>query len=309
MSKRISRREFVGQSLAAGTAMTLGAALPLRALAGAQTGYDLAVVKGDMPRAVKAAIDTMGGIGRFVKRGQRVVLKPNMSFPNPPEWGSTTHPDIVRAVAKLCLDAGASRVAVIDQPLRRPEVCLRRSGIAAACADLSNVTVVALSEQKFYQKVSVPDGKQLREVEVARDALQADVLINIPVAKSHNATGVSFGMKNLMGLIWDREYFHQFVDLNQAVADLSTRIRPDLIIVDATRPMTTAGPNGPGKVVQLDKIVAGIDPVAVDAYTVGLTSWYGQTFAGRNVKHIQAASELGLGEMDVSRLRIRELTV
>lgn len=289
--------------------MTLGAALPLHALAGTQTGYDLAVVKGDMARAVKAAVDTMGGIGRFVKRGQKVVLKPNMSFPNPPEWGSTTHPDIVRAVAKLCLDAGASRVAVIDQPLRRPEVCLRRSGIAAACADLSHVTVVALSEEKFYQKVSVPDGKQLREVEIARDALQADVLINIPVAKSHNATGVSVGMKNLMGLIWDREYFHQFVDLNQAVADLSTRIRPDLIIVDATRPMTTAGPNGPGKVVQLDTIVAGLDPVAVDAYTVGLTSWYGQTFAGRNVKHIQAASELGLGEMDISRLRIRELTV
>lgn len=309
MSKRLSRREFVHRSLAAGAAVALGSALGPRVAAGPQAGYDLAVVKGDIAAAVKAAIETLGGIGRFVRRGNKVVLKPNMSFPNPPEWASTTHPDVVRAVAALCLDAGASRVAVIDQPLRRPEVCLRRSGIAAACADLAHVTVVALSEQKFYRKVGVPGGKQLREVEVARDALQADVLINLPVAKSHNAAGVSFGMKNLMGLIWDREYFHQFLDLNQAIADLSTRIRPDLILLDATRALTTAGPNGPGKVLQLDTIVAGTDPVAVDAYAVGLTSWYGQTFAGRNVKHIQAAASLGLGEIDVSRLRIRELTV
>ena len=295
MSNTLSRREFVHRSLAAGAAVTLGSALAPRVVAGPQTGTDLAVVKGEITAAVKAAIDTLGGIGRFVTRGDKVVLKPNMSFPNPPEWASTTHPDVVRAVAGLCLAAGASRVAVIDQPLRRPEVCLRRSGIAAACADLAHVTVVAL--------------RQLREVEVARDALQADVLINLPVAKSHNAAGVSFGMKNLMGLIWDREYFHQFIDLNQAIADLSTRIRPDLILLDATRALTTAGPNGPGKVLQLDTIVAGTDPVAVDSYAVGLTSWYGQTFAGRNVKHIQAAASLGLGEIDVTRLRIRELTV
>jgi len=309
MSERITRRTFIGKSLSAGAAMTVAAGFPLGVRAGAQTGFDIAVARGDVSQAVRAAVDSLGGMSRFVSQGNRVILKPNMSFPNPPEWGSTTHPDVVRTLAEMCLEAGARRVAVIDQPLRRPEVCLRRSGIAAACEDLSNVNVVALSEQKFYTRVTVPDGVELREVEIARDVLQSDVLINIPVAKSHMATGVSLSMKNLMGLIWDREYFHQFIDINQGVADLATLIKPDLIVTDATRPMTTAGPGGPGRVVQLDTIIAGTDPVAVDAYTVPLAEWYGQQFTGENVKFIKAASALGLGEIDVSKLSIKEIEV
>ena len=309
MSERITRRAFIGKSVSAGAALTFAAGFPVGARAFAETGFDIAVARGDMARAVRAAVDTLGGISRFVSAGQRVVLKPNMSFPNPPEWGSTTHPVVVRTLAEMCLEAGARRVAVIDHPLRRPEVCLRRSGIAAACEGLSNVNVVALSEQKFYTRVSIPNGVELHEVEIARDIQQSDVLINVPVAKSHMATGVSLSMKNLMGLIWDREYFHQYIDVNQGVADLSTILQPDLIVVDATRPMTTAGPGGPGKVVQLDTIVAGTDPVAVDAYTVPLAPWYGQEFTGNNVKYIQAASALGLGEIDLTKLSIKEIEV
>ena len=309
MSERITRRAFIGKSVSAGAALTFAAGFPVGARAFAETGFDIAVARGDMARAVRAAVDTLGGMARFVSAGQRVVLKPNMSFPNPPEWGSTTHPVVVRTLAEMCLEAGARRVAVIDHPLRRPEVCLRRSGIAAACEGLSNVNVVALSEQKFYTRVSIPNGVELHEVEIARDIQQSDVLINVPVAKSHMATGVSLSMKNLMGLIWDREYFHQYIDVNQGVADLSTILQPDLIVVDATRPMTTAGPGGPGKVVQLDTIVAGTDPVAVDAYTVPLAPWYGQEFTGNNVKYIQAASALGLGEIDLTKLSIKEIEV
>ena len=309
MSERITRRAFIGKSVSAGAALTFAAGFPVGARAFAETGFDIAVARGDMARAVRAAVDTLGGMARFVSAGQRVVLKPNMSFPNPPEWGSTTHPVVVRTLAEMCLEAGARRVAVIDHPLRRPEVCLRRSGIAEACEGLSNVNVVALSEQKFYTRVSIPNGVVLHEVEIARDIQQSDVLINVPVAKSHMATGVSLSMKNLMGLIWDREYFHQYIDVNQGVADLSTILQPDLIVVDATRPMTTAGPGGPGKVVQLDTIVAGTDPVAVDAYTVPLAPWYGQEFTGNNVKYIQAASALGLGEIDLTKLSIKEIEV
>jgi uncharacterized protein (DUF362 family) len=268
---------------------------------------DLAVAQGDPAQAVTMVINALGGMPRFVKSGQVVVLKPNMSWPNPPEWGTNTHPEIVKTVAQSCIDAGAKRVIVMDHPLRRPEVVMKRAGIVQACQDIPNVYVLALSEQKFYQKVPVPNGKALHEVEIAKDALQADVLINLPVAKSHMDTGVSFGMKNLMGLIWDRGYFHQYIDLNQAIADLSTAIKPDLIIMDATRPMTTAGPGGPGKIVPLDTIVAGTDPVAVDAYTVPLTEWYGHKFSGENVKYIQAATEMGLGEIDLSKLHVKKI--
>ncbi len=307
MSEHISRRKFLGNTLKTGAALAMVSSFPTIIQASAETGFDLAVARGDMVQAVKAVIETLGGIQRFVKKGQTVVLKPNMSFPNPPEWGSTTHPDVVKTVAQLCLDAGAKWVVVIDQPLRRAEVCLRRSGIAQACQGIPNVNVFALSEQKFYQKVAIPNGKELHEVEIAKDLLQADVLINLPVAKSHMATGVSFGMKNLMGLIWDREYLHQYIDLNQGIADLSTIIQPDLIIMDATRPMMTAGPGGPGKIIQLNTIVAGTDPVAVDSYTVLLAQWYGHQFSGKNVKYILKAAELGLGEIDVSKLNVKEM--
>ena len=307
MQDALSRREFIGKTIKTGVAFSLAASVPGIVHAATGTNIDIAVAKGDPAQSVLMVIKALGGIQRFVKTGQVVVLKPNMSFPNPPEWGSTTHPVIVKTVAQLCLDAGAKRVIVLDHPLRRPEVVMRRAGIAQACEGMSDVHVLALSEQKFYQKVEVPHGKQLHEVEIVKDVLQSDVLINLPVAKSHMDTGVSFGLKNAMGLIWDREYLHQYIDLNQGIADLNTVIKPDLIIMDATRPMTTAGPGGPGNLVQLDTVIAGTDPVAVDSYTVPLAKWYGHQFSGNNVKYIKAAAAMGLGEIDISKLRVEEL--
>ncbi len=114
----------------------------------------------------------------------------------------------------------------------------------------------------------MPGGKVLHSVEVVKELLKTDILINVPVAKSHNAAGVSLGMKNLMGLVWDREAFHERFDLNVGIVDSSRLIRPNLIIIDATRALITSGPSGPGKVVSLKTIMAGIDPVAVDSYTV-----------------------------------------
>lgn len=302
----ISRRKFLAASVKTGIAVGLTTQIPFGVLAAADP-IDLAVAKGEPAQAVKLAVNALGGIQRFVKPGQAVVLKPNMSFPNPPEWGSNTHPEVIKTVAQLCLDAGAKRVMVIDYPLRRPEVVMQRCGIPQACQGMPNVHVLALSEQKFYQSVAVPQGKALEEIQVAKDVLQADVLINMPVAKSHGDTGVSLGMKNLMGLIWDRGFLHQFVDLNQGIADLSTVLKPALIIMDATRPMTTAGPGGPGKIVQLDTIIAGTDPVAVDSYTVTITEWYGHQFSGENVKYIKNAAAMGLGQIDVRKLNIKHL--
>lgn len=308
MENSFSRREFIGKTLKTGAALSMVSNFPAIIHAATGTDIDIAVARGDPAQAVTLVVNALGGIQRFVKSGQVVVLKPNMSFPNPPEWGSTTHPEVVKTVAQLCLDAGAKRVVVLDHPLRRPEVVMRRAGIAQACQDMPNVYVLALSEQKFYQKVEIPNGKELHEVEITKDVLQADVLINLPVAKSHMDTGVSFGMKNLMGLIWDRAYLHQFIDLNQGIADLSSVIKPDLIIMDATRPMTTAGPGGPGKIVELDTIIAGTDPVAVDSYTVPIAKWYGQQFSGQNVKYIKTAAAMNLGEIDISKLNVKSIT-
>lgn len=296
----LSRRDFL-KTATAGLAMGM-AGRPDWLLA--KEDYDLVVISGDPAVATKKALAAMGGISRFVKKGQRVVLKPNMSFPNPPDRGSTTHPAVVVAVAQACLEAGAQRVMVLDYPLRKGELCLERSGMLDAFHTLKGVHVLALEERKFYREIKVPQGKIFDRVEVMREVLESDVLINIPQAKSHSATGVTLGLKGLMGVIWDRYSFHSKYDINQAIVDLATVIKPQLTIVDATRALVSGGPGGPGEVVKPNLVIAGTDPVAVDSYTVGIVPWYGQHFKGRQVKHLLAAHQRGLGKIDLESLRI-----
>jgi len=266
--------------------------------------YDLVVISGDPVGATKKALEAMGGISRFVKKGQRVVLKPNMSFARTPEFSATTHPLVVATVAQACMNAGAQQVLVLDHTLHRAELCLERTGIQEACKNISGVHVLAIQERKFYREIKIPQGKVLERVEVIKEVLEAPVLINLPVAKSHSATGVSMGMKGLMGLIWDRESFHSQYNINQAIADLGTLIKPQLTILDATRALTSGGPGGPGEVKKHNLIIAGIDPVAVDSYGVSIVPWYGQNFKGRQVEHLLVAHQRGLGQIDIERLTV-----
>lgn len=265
---------------------------------------DLAVISGEPVAATKKALESIGGISRFVKKGQQVVLKPNMSFARTPDFSATTHPLVVATVAQACMEAGAQQVLVIDHTLHRAELCLERTGIPEACKNISGVHVLALQDRKFYREIKIPQGKVLERVEVIKDVLDSPVLINIPVAKSHSATGVSMGMKGLMGLIWDRESFHSQYNMNQAIADLGTVIKPQLTILDATRALTSGGPGGPGEVKKPNLIIAGIDPIAVDSYGVSIVPWYGQNFKGRQVEHLLIAHQRGLGKIDIDQLKI-----
>jgi len=297
---KITRRDFL-KTAAAGALLGL---VGRPAFSDAKEEHDLAVISGEPAGATKKALEAMGGVARFVKKGQRVVLKPNMSFANPPEWGSTTHPMVVATVAQACMEAGAQQVVVLDYPLRRAELCLERSGIREACKPLKGVHVLGLEEKKFFREIKVPQGKVLERVEVLKEVLDSQVLINLPVAKSHSATGVSLGIKGLMGLIWDRYSFHSLYNINQALADLATVIKPQLTILDATRALVSGGPGGPGEVRKPNLIIAGIDPVAVDSYGVTVVPWYGQNFKGRQVEHLLAAHQRGLGKIDIDQLKI-----
>ncbi len=299
-TEKMTRRKFL-KTAGAGVALSL-IGKPLFSQPKEQ--YDLAVTSGDPTAAVKKAIDALGGISRFVKKGQQVVLKPNMSFARPPEAGSTTHPLVVAAVARACMEAGAGQVIVLDHTLQRAELCLERSGIPEACKPIKGVHVLTLEERKFFREIAVPKGKALERVEVMKEVLEAPLLINLPVAKSHSATGVSLGIKGLMGLIWAREDFHSQYNMSQALADLATVIRPQLTILDATRALTTGGPGGPGEVKKPNLIIAGTDPVAVDSYGVTVAQWYGQSFKGRQVEHLLVAYQRGLGKIDLDQLKI-----
>ncbi len=296
----ITRRKFL-KTAAAGIALGLTAG-PSFSLA--KEEYDLAVISGEPAAATKKALEAIGGISRFVNSGQRVVLKPNMSFARTPDFSATTHPLVVATVAQACIEAGAKQVLVLDHTLQRAELCLERSGIRQACKNIPGVHVLALQEKKFFGEIRIPQGKVLERAEVFREILDGQVLINIPVAKSHSATGVSLGMKGLMGMIWDRESFHSQYNINQAIADLGTVIKPHLTILDASRALVSGGPGGPGEVKKPNLIIAGIDPIAVDSYGVGIVPWYGRNFKGRQVEHLLVAHQMGLGKIDIDQLKI-----
>ena len=304
MSLFEDRRRFLGQLALAATVTALR---PGRLGAEALPAADLVLVKGDPAAAVRRAVAALGGMGRFVKPGAKVVLKPNLSFPTGVEIGATTHPEVVAEVARLAAAAGAKEILVLDYPLRQPEVCLERSGVPAACAGIPRTQVRFFAEEKFFREIPVPGGKVLGRVQVLKPVLEADVLINLPTAKTHSAAGVSLGLKNQMGLIWDRNAFHTRFDLGQAIADLATAIRPQLTVLDATRALVTGGPGGPGKVVQLRTIIAGVKPLEVDALGVTLTPWYDKVLQPNQISHLRFAQALGLGELDPAKLQYQKL--
>jgi uncharacterized protein (DUF362 family) len=296
----ITRRKFL-KTAASGMVLSL---VGRPSFLEAKEDYDLVAISGEPVAATRKALEAMGGISRFVKKGQRVVLKPNMSFSRTPDFSATTHPLVVATAAQACIEAGAQQVLILDHTLQRAEFCLERTGIRDACKNIPGVHVLALQEKKFFHEIKIPQGKVLERVEVMKEILDNQVLINIPVAKSHSATNVSLGMKGLMGLIWDRESFHSQYNINQAIADLATVIKPQLTILDATRALASGGPGGPGEVKKPNLVIAGIDPVAVDSYGVTVVPWYGQNFKGRQVEHLLVAYQRGLGKIDIDQLKI-----
>jgi uncharacterized protein (DUF362 family) len=312
MTKRaINRREFLKKTAECAAYGAAGLALPgfIQGTAGDKGYPDIVVAKGRPGLATKGAVSSLGGMKRFVKEGDRVVIKPNMSFPNPPEWGTTTHPEVVKALTDMCLEAGASSVLLLDNPLRNAELCLERSGLRAACGDLPQTQTRALEDRHFYEEVKVHEGKDLKSTMIMKEVLRSDVLIAAPVAKSHSATGVSLSMKGMMGLIYDRGSLHLEMDLNTAIVDLCTVLKPHLTLVDASRVLSTGGPGGPGKVIALETIIASTDMVAADAMAVERGTWYGRKFKARQVKHIRMAHERGLGNMDVAMQSLKEVTL
>ncbi|UCG29442.1 MAG: DUF362 domain-containing protein [candidate division WOR-3 bacterium] len=301
---KITRREFI--KIGAGAALVT--LLPKSLLNADKTAAPvIGVAEGDNSKLVKAAVDLVGGIDKFMKAGDVVCIKPNLSFASNIDCGATTNPAIVRQMVQLCLDAGASRIIVLDHTIHEATLCVERSRIEEAIID-KKVSLVTLQQERQYTDVDVPGGKELNRIQVAKAIQNADLLINMPTAKSHSATGVSLGLKSLMGLIWDRGYLHR-VNLDRAIAELGTVIKPGLTVIDATRALTTGGPGGPGKTVVLNKVVAGIDPVAVDSYTVGIAQWYKKSWTGKQVKSIRAAADLGLGEIDTANMRIKQVKV
>ncbi len=307
LESSLTRRDFLKSQ--AGLAILM-AATGVGVLGGAvksEAGShpDIGVARGGPAEAARACVELMGGMSSFVGSGDKVVIKPNMSFAHTPDRATNTNPRVVRSLAEMCVEAGASSVMVLDNTLQSARRCMELSGIQEACEDIPGTRVQTFDSARFFQEVSIPEGESFRRTEVMRDVLDADVLIAAPVAKSHSATGVSVSMKGMMGLIRNRGVMHSRYNLNQAIVDLCTLLRADLTVVDATKVLSSHGPQGPGDVIQGDLVLASRDMVAADAKTVDLFSWYGRKIRPDQVEHIKMAHDRGLGRMDIDNLEIQ----
>ncbi len=265
----------------------------------------LVVVRGSIPSAlVEAALAGLGGLERFVKPGADVIVHPNIcvayrSF----EYAATTNPEVVGTLVRLCLKAGAKRVRVMDSPFGgTSEEAYEISGIGPAVR-------AAGGEMEFmhpakFAEAEIPDGRDITSWPIYQDALSADVLINVPIAKHHNLGRLSLGMKNLMGLIQDRGEFH--ANLGQRIADLASRLRPMLTLVDAVRILRNHGPTGGNldDVQQTNTVIASTDFVAADAYAATL---FGLT--GPDIPYLRAGGAMGLGQLDLARVPTEEIAL
>lgn len=311
MSDETCRRDFLKVGLAAAAAVVGGPAVLLGAGPTRAGRYpDLVIAQGTSPGAMtRSAVEALGGIKRFVKPGNKVVIKPNMSFASRPGGGRNTHPEVIAEIARMCHEAGASAIGVLDNTLQSPRDCLSMSGIPAACEAIPNTVVANIKAKRRYEDVNVPDGVHVKKMAVMKHLLEADILIAAPVGKSHGATKVSVSMKGMMGLIRDRRSFHGRNRLHEAIVDMVTLLKPHLVVVDGTSVLSTGGPRGPGKVIKLDRVIASTDMVAADAQMVRLGTWYGKKIQPAQVKHIRIAAERGLGRLDLENLTVKELRV
>ncbi|WP_010662221.1 DUF362 domain-containing protein [Marinilabilia salmonicolor] len=302
----MKRRDFLikgaGLSLA-GALMPGFGGLNAVGLPAEEGNYDLVAVRGgEAVDMFEKAMDALGGMSKFVKSGQKVLVKPNIGWDVPPERAGNTNPDLIHRIVKSCLDAGASEVVVFDHTCDQWDRCYRNSGLEDAARN-AGAKVVPGNNESFYKEVSVPGGVKLKNTKVHRDLMDADVFINVPILKHHGSTTVSLAMKNLMGVVWDRGFYHGN-DLSQCIADFLTYRKPDLNIIDGYRMMTRNGPRGVSvsDVADLKALIAGEDIVAVDA---AATLMFGEK--PENIKHIRLANEMGLGTMNLQNLSIKRV--
>jgi uncharacterized protein (DUF362 family) len=297
----MDRRQFIGSAAAAGALLALGDAGKALAASGAP---DLVAARGGLPDALfDRAIQELGGMKAFVKKGQKVLVKPNIGWDVGPERAVNTNPVLVGRIVEQCLAAGAKEVYVFDHSCDDGRRAYKASGIEAAAA-AAGAKVAPAYDEGAYQKVKVP-GKVLTEAKVHGLLLEADVFINVPILKHHSSSDLTIGMKNLMGVVWDRNWWHRN-DLMQCIADMTGFRKPDLTVVDAYRVLKRYGPRGIDEedVVEMKAQILSRDPVAADAAAAKL-------FGAKplDAVYIRMAADDGWGRRDLEKLNIRKVAI
>jgi uncharacterized protein (DUF362 family) len=307
MKRRDFIRNSVGFGVLSGAALSMGNFGDLFAAENSamQLPYDMVAIKGGgAAEMFDKGIASLGGMKQFVKPNQSVVIKPNIGWDSAPERAANTNPELVARIVEHCKRAGAKTVYVFDNTCAEGVRCYKMSGIEDAVKKAGGTMVSGRSES-YYQEVTLPKSKQLKNAKVHELILESDVFINVPILKNHGGATLSVAMKNMMGVVWDREFWHRN-DLHQCIADFAAYRKPDLNVVDAFRVMKRNGPRGVSvaDVVTMKYQIIGTDLVAIDAASA-------KTFGidPKQVKHISLAESLGVGSSNIDAMKVNRITM
>lgn len=286
----------------------LQAALTGRQIAVESTPELVAVMGGEPEEMLEKALDALGGIGRFVRKGQKVVIKPNIGWDRAPELAGNTNPKLISALVRKCMEAGAQKVTVFDHTCDNWQKCYASSGIEDAVKAAGGTIVPANDERYYGSEVELPLGVTLKDAKIHEAILDADIWFNVPVLKNHGGAKLSCAMKNYMGIVWDRRIFHQN-DLQQCIADICTWTKkPVLNIVDAYRIMHQNGPQGKSAadVATVKSLIASTDIVAADTAALRFFNQV-KKLDIEAVGHIGRGEALHLGTTDLDRIGIKRI--
>lgn len=273
-------------------------------------GYDLVAVLGGEPADMfKKAIAELGGMGRYVKKGQKVVVKPNIGWDRSPELAANTNPDLLAEIIRRCFTAGAKEVIVFDHTCDDWRRCYKNSGIQAA-VEKAGGKMMPAHEESYYREVNLPQGVNLKSTKIHEAILDCDVWINVPVLKMHGGAKMSVSLKNLMGIVWDRRFFHSH-NLQQCIADCNTLSKkPVLNIIDAYRVIKSNGPQGrtESDVALAKGLFISSDSVAADTAAI---KFYNQISPMdiSAVEHVGKAEALRVGTTKIEGLNVKRIKV
>ncbi|MFH2202268.1 MAG: DUF362 domain-containing protein [Elusimicrobiota bacterium] len=302
----ITRRRFIKLALSSAAA-GLAPAIPSRLWAAEPTpaAYpDLVAVRDGSPvRMFETGIQALGGLSRFVRKGQTVLVKPNIGWDKTPTEGANTNPELVGRIVKAAYEAGAKKVYCFDHGVNKEKACHKRSGIAAA-VEANGGEMRSADKKSHYREVKL-DGEVLKNVLVHKLYLDSDVVINVPILKSHGGGRVTASIKNLMGVVWDRRFWHRH-GLHQAIGEFMQVRKPDLNVLDAYLVMVNNGPRGVSTDDLLLKKMQLLSPDPVLADTAGAKVL---DVPPENVKYLGIAQGLKLGTMDLKGSDIKRISL
>jgi uncharacterized protein (DUF362 family) len=307
----MKRRDFLKTSAAVGVAALtfdkLSAAINANEIMVESTPDMVAIMGGEPVPMLQRALKEMGGIGKYVKKGQSVVIKPNIGWDKKPDFAANTNPELVGELVKQCFQAGAKKVTVFDHTCDNWQKCYLNSGIEKA-AKAAGATVLPGNDEVYYKEVKIPNGVKLKSAKIHQALVEADVWFNVPVLKNHGGAKMSIAMKNYMGIVWDRGYFHSN-DLQQCIADSCTwNKKPALNIIDAYRCMRKNGPQGRSvsDTSVLKTLIVSPNIVAADTAAIGLFNQV-EKMEINEVGHIANGEKLKLGTQKIDKLNVKRI--